>query len=273
MKQKKIQQGLIITLVTVTMLLMSQHSWSWAKFSHRVICDIAWRNLTMQAKQEVRTLVNRSGHKTFANACVWPDKIRRIKRFEFTRAHHYINVSESATTIDLERDCGKQGCVVEAVEEYINVLRGIPSQHYLNSPQQALLFLGHLLGDLHQPLHVAFARDRGGNDTYLNVGGAKVSLHYLWDVSVPEYNRSRNWRKVGKTLANGIDRVDKAKWRAGDVRDWAHESLLMVRAIYRELPQDGTIGSEYFNKHRPWAEKRLQQAGWRLATVINDICR
>jgi len=262
-----------LVLLLITLLLMSPQSWCWGQHSHRVICDIAWRNLTETAKQEIRKVLRHTGHKTFANACVWADKVRTIQRYEFTKPHHYINVRESAATIDLQRDCGKQGCVVEAVQEYINILNGMTSKAYINNPQQALLFLGHLLADLHQPLHVAYASDRGGNNTYLRVGDKEVSLHTLWDVSVAEYKLAKSWRKAGRYLAAKIQPVEHKMWSAGTIIDWANESLAMVNVIYGELPEDRVTTTSYFAKNYPLAEKRIQQAGFRLATVINDIYR
>ena len=264
-------------VIFFVLILTSQQGWCWGAQTHRVICDIAWRNLSAKAKPEVSKLLVKAKQKTFASSCVWADKIKSKSRYKFTKVHHYLNVPESATQIDMSRDCGHKGCVVEAVEAYANVLRGKETADYINDPAKALMFLGHFVGDLHQPLHVSYARDWGGNSIYLRGSFGKVALHYLWDVTIPESGLPNTWRQGGEKLSKRMNSDNVRSWQTGTAREWANESFTIVRQIYKELDSDryadigGVVDSEFLSQYYPVSETRIMQAGVRLAAILNEI--
>ncbi len=91
--------------------------------------------------------------KHFAVACAWPDNVRDQKRYEHTKPWHFVNIPRSATSVSAS-DCPKQGCLLSAITEMQQRLQNKP-----DTDGQALLFLGHFIADLHQPMHVSYFDD------------------------------------------------------------------------------------------------------------------
>ena len=260
-----------VFILVCSAVVSSPQALSWGQHTHRVICDIAWRQLGSEAKRNVRKLLQEVNQKTFANACVWADRVKSNRRYQFTKPHHYINVRRSAKQINPARDCGAEGCVTEAVSEYIKVLSGTASDSYVNNRARALMFLGHFVGDLHQPLHVSFAEDEGGSETYVRYGSKKHSIHYLWDVTIPQSGLAKSWRKSGSSLAAKINDRQLKKWQQGKLVDWGNESLALTHKIYRDLKPNMAVQFRYLKKFYPDAEQRIMMAGVRLANILNDI--
>ncbi|WP_020408202.1 S1/P1 nuclease [Hahella ganghwensis] len=258
-------------IFALTLLMWASQSFAWGEHSHRIICDIAWRNLDTNAKQEVRLLLRKSGHRTFAEACVWPDEIRDQPRYDFALPHHYMNVSRSSTEVEETEACRNEGCVLSAIHAYTNILQGVAVDGYHNNRAKALMFLGHFVGDIHQPLHVAYEDDRGGNKTIVTYGAKEYSLHFVWDVMVPEVGMPKNWRNAGEALSKQLTEQEIATWNASTPEDWANESLAITRQIYEETPALSSVSRDYIRNHHLQAEIRMQQAGIRLANLLNTI--
>ena len=89
--------------------------------------------------------------------------VPRIELFPQLNPLHYVDVPKGETSYDRERDCPQRNCVVEAINWYLNVLKANDSP--LAEKELALDYLVHLVGDLHQPLHVGFLDDMGGTKT------------------------------------------------------------------------------------------------------------
>jgi hypothetical protein len=114
--------------------------------------------------------------------------------------YHFINFPKDANTYDQQRDCKLRNCIIEAIAWYIQVLKSPEAPR--NEKRTALRFVGHLVGDVHQPLHAGFAEDRGGNSVDVRFNGRKETLHSLWDTRLVELEqdtpqRSRRESKLG----------------------------------------------------------------------------
>ena len=125
----------------------------------------------------------------------------------------------------------------------------------------------HLIGDIHQPLHVGGGNDRGGNDVKLMWFRAESNLHRIWDSDMID-----DTRLSYTELAASLDKPEQAQlaaWRNSNVRDWAHESVMLRNEVYGFT---GTrLGYEYSYRKFHIVRQRLLQAGIRLAHVLNEI--
>ena len=140
---------------------------------------------------------------------------------------------------------------------------------------QALKFLVHFVGDIHQPMHAAEGRDRGGNETWVRLGRRwqPVSVHRLWDRHVVDPLVARgDPLRVGRVLAASVAPGDAAVWAEElSPAAWATESHLLARSVYRELQafpaSHGRIllPASYPESQRPRVEAALARAGVRLA--------
>src|SRR5262249_36900874 len=132
--------------------------------------------------------------------------------------------------------------------------------------RMALRFVVHLVGDLHQPLHVGDNHDRGGNDTQVRFFTRGSNMHRTWDTDIIE----RAGRDEGRWL-DDLGTMDtpeaSAKAMSGTVEDWATESLLAARQAYQDpgtgqrIKPGTKLGDAYQDANLPVVRWRLYQAG------------
>jgi nuclease S1 len=139
----------------------------------------------------------------------------------------------------------------------------------------ALRFLVHLVEDLHMPLHVGDNHDRGGNDTQVRFYDRGSNMHRLWDSDM--ITRAGDSEEFWLNDLAALDtNENRAAWAAGQVEDWATESLLAARAAYlipgtdKRLKPGQKLGDDYQAVHLPVARERLCQGGVRLVSILNE---
>ncbi|CCN73269.1 S1/P1 nuclease [Vibrio nigripulchritudo] len=253
-------------------LLTSSASFAFGKYGHQVVCDVAWRAMSAKSQDQVAALLKDTRYPTFAEACVWADEVKSNPEFDRAKPHHYINVKKGAQNVELTQRCDDKGCVVSAIGEYKNILAGKPSGNplYFNDKTKALMFLGHFVGDIHQPLHVSYAEDLGGNKVNITHDGKSSNLHRFFDSKLIDES-DMTWLEYGEDLYNDLVAIDTQAWESFNTLDWANESYQITRQIYQELPEDGVISAEFEDKYQPILKNRIQQAGYRLAIVLDGI--
>ena len=264
-------------LLALFTLIFSNVSHSWAALGHQVVCDIAWQESTSSVRQQLAASAKRMGYDTFASACVWADHVRAKKQYDWLKPLHYMNAPRRAKTVDIERDCGTGGfsffkakkaeptCILNA----INYFSKRVTQKALGQQQQdeALLMLGHLVGDIHQPLHVGYKDDRGGTRTDSSFKGKRSSLHYFWDKTVLQCGKFTHWRKLSKQLGES----NRQKLGSSEPKEWANQSLALTHQLYSANYKLITPAS--CQQYQKQAFKQLQLAGIRLADQLAGILR
>jgi S1/P1 Nuclease len=217
---------------------------------------------------------------TFQAGCIWADESRR-DTFKGTYEYHYINVPQGSTTLDLTRDCAALDCAVVGIQRFARYVALTPSPSSSREKERRVLglrFLGHFVGDLHQPLHVGFAGNLGGNliDVQWDTGPTNVprKLHMVWDSSILQ-RAGVTSQADGTALNAEITPAELTAWQNFDIASWAEESFaLALSHAYRQpngdAVADGSVlGDDYFNAARPVVIERLKRAGVRLAHLIN----
>jgi hypothetical protein len=248
----------------------------------------------------VEALLKQPGdERTLATAGTWADEMRRNPAYDWAKPLHYVNVPLDAERVDLQRDCpAKEAaapanadgnpaisqkedasadgeCVLGAIERFTAVLRddsATPAQK-----SEALKFVIHFIEDLHQPLHVSYAKDRGGNMISLSfMGKPGANLHRVWDTDLIEQRlkdrQIQDWMAWAVELRDRVTPELAIGW--GETAEpllWADESFAITRQLYKNLPQDGNVDAAYVNRWMPTVEERLQMAGVRLAQHLNAI--
>ncbi|HYD49433.1 MAG TPA: S1/P1 nuclease, partial [Terriglobales bacterium] len=144
---------------------------AWGGEAHRIICEIAWQRLTPELRTWITEL--RSADKqplgTFAESCVWADQVRDTSHRE-TYSYHFINIPPGSSGADLQRDCpSDKRCAPWAVHYYSSILQS--KRQPRPARAEALKFVAHFVGDLHQPMHTGRAEDRGGNKILIDFFG------------------------------------------------------------------------------------------------------
>ena len=232
---------------------------------HEIVAEIAARELSPRARAEVERLL---GERPAANAmrewASWPDGLREWPGYGGSGPLHYVNFPDGDCRYVPQRDCRNGRCVVGALERFVGEL-GAPGDDRLRA--DALRWVIHLVGDVHMPLHAGWGRDRGGNDVQLQFEGRGWNLHALWDSGLLRTRRLRSVPYAEALLAEPRP-VSRIAWQGGAVRAWAEESCRIVRdaGLY---PANPRIGAEYIARHRPIVERRLVEAGLRLAALLD----
>lgn len=246
---------------------------AWGAEGHRIVCTIAqdhlddagraFLNRIMAESPELDGEVNSKWATSFAEACVWADDVK-FDGYRGSYEQHFVNVPKGAKTLQVSRDCPALNCLLTAIQSNLTYLGAEPSGRRERARRVAALrFLGHFVGDLHQPLHVSHAEDWGGNRIRVKFFGEDSNLHRIWDVDAP--------RRMGLSHRNTPGPRDVAM---SGVLTWANESLVLARnSAYRvgnrEIASGDVVGKPYQRQIEPIIEQRLVEAGVRLAWLIN----
>lgn len=264
-------KAVIGLLALSTSALLPSGAWAWGGEGHRIIALIAADRLTPVARAEVSDLLGGDARASMEEVSTWADEIRRDR--PETAPWHYVNIEISTSGYDAARDCPAGACVVAQVQKDERIL----ADHRLAKPvrAEALRFLIHFVGDLHQPLHCADNHDRGGNEVQVLVGADETNLHAVWDTNVVAA-LGQNPDQVASSLAAQIAPGDETAWRRGSPADWANETFgIAKRVIYSALPGEGgttapiILPRDYAARERPVTAVQLERAGVRLAVMLN----
>lgn len=233
---------------------------AWGPTGHRVIGEIAENHLSQKAKKEVEALL---GHHSLAEVSTWMDEIRSDDRYDYTHSWHYTTIPDGKTYETRDND---QGQLVERIEMMISTLESEDSSK--EAKIESLKFLVHLVGDLHQPLHVGNGEDRGGNDLKVRFFYENSNLHRVWDSGMI------NHKLYSYTeLAAIIDHTSEAQvssWLDGSAANWADECMQYRDQIYATGDPE-RMGYEYVYMNWSLVENQLLKAGIRLAGILNTI--
>jgi hypothetical protein len=236
---------------------------AWWDLGHRIVARLADTRLTPRARAAVHQILE---GQSLADASVWADNIKNYRHD--ADALHYINIPLGDTVYVPQQHCPSGRCIIVAIETDRRLVAdpGTPPA----ARAEALRFLIHFMGDLHQPLHVGDDHDRGGNDREVTLLGHATNLHKLWDGEMIDslgLTQESYFSYLRKRMAS----IDTKAMERGTVADWAMEGhRIAVRDVYGKLPSDGRIGLDYMRASRPIIDRQLIAAGVRLAAVLNQ---
>lgn len=266
---------------------ITTHAHAWGDTGHEVVCEIAFQELQRDIRREVGRLIHSDpDYPTFSAACNWADEPRKRE------IEHYINVTRSHRAITVDECPLASRCLFPAINNDTDTLSGRLSDD--DEKLAALKFLGHWVGDIHQPFHVSFQDDRGANSIRV-VGLCEGNLHGTWDGCIVGRELGDNSRAIADRLRKEITATDRTAWMHDSPVEWANESyqLTQTAAIGYCHPREGacwyepdnmilsgdekprtmTVDQAYIDAHLPTIELRLKQAGVRLGALLNRALR
>ncbi len=250
---------------------------SWSAKGHAIIADIASARLTPATKKNVKLLL---GNDTLSSVASWADDVRKDR--DATYGWHFVDIPKEAGGFSDTRDCFRpdekhptsqtdhQNCVVDRIEMFEKVL--VDENALRTDRVEALKFLVHFVGDVHQPLH-AIDEARGGNDIKVTAFGSAdcgkypCNLHGVWDYSLVEHTGYPQDQYV-RHLQDLIRTNHLEEKAVGRAEDWANESFQDARKI---IADHGTsVDDAYYQTNIGLVDERLALAGVRLAALLND---
>jgi hypothetical protein len=248
-------------------LLAAAPARAWNGRGHRLVARIAEARLSPRSRAAARALLA-GAH--LSEVAMWADD--EAQRRPETAPWHYVNIGADDGGYDPARHCTGGNCVVARIEHFRRVLGDVRAGPAARS--EALLFLVHLVGDVHQPLHAGRPEDRGGTRIVVASAG-DLSLHRVYDALPDRCTSPPRERGAARALSAAIPRRTARLWAEATPADWATESHLLATHVYEDLRQAGTDGRVVLAPEG--AERRcamtcgqLAKAGVRLAAVIEE---
>jgi hypothetical protein len=293
---KDIRSGICILAILAQSSLAC---FGWGPGGHMMVAKIAHDRLNPKAKAEADRLaaikinpVNVTAESLdFIEASHWPDDVRTLFGFTNTAEFHFVDFPFSQDGTELPEDLPKEQNVLRALTSYVNTLKTSADD---NEKAQALRFIIHLVGDVHQPLHCSsrvtskFTEgDRGGNEVHITETDAEgqkhaKSLHSFWDGGLDTFPATGHLappavadiEKAADALVKKFPDTDP-NWNKGtafDFNTWAQESFTLAKQqVYTDLVPRKAIPQSYMDRCTPIAERRVVWAGYRLAKLLNTI--
>lgn len=282
------------SLLLISLSLIAFNSMALGQLGHQVVCQLGFEQLPISQQEQINQLLKsmpKSHQKrlnkytnspqndviTFAKSCVWADAIKKHDDYKQFEKWHYLNVSRH--TQKITTNACQQNCIAQAVIIHQQQLATA------NNPWrklQALMFLGHWLGDIHQPLHISYASDWGGNKIKISAKSNVrcKTLHWYWDDCVlSRQNRSfTQW----VTLLTNVKKQKVSVWNPEDVWHWADESYQVVTSEdFKYCIKDNgkcrsprgnkiTLPEGYQAQFAPIINQRMVLAGKRLSDVLQQ---
>jgi hypothetical protein len=207
----------------------------------------------------------------FADSCTWPDTAR-YDDYKGTYENHFINIPREAAGIDFARDCAAMDCIAVGIQKnLVYLMRAASGSREKARLAAALRFLGHFVGDLHQPLHVSHAEDWGGNKIKVKWYGEDSNLHAVWDTGIMNHSDLRYPDGLSGLSTNS------ASVGSSNVLEWMRESFKLARShAYPNVSgypvRDGDeLGDAYYKRSAPIVVRQLVKAATRLAYLLEGV--
>lgn len=234
----------------------------WGKTGHRVVGEVAEQHLKPQVRKEVLRLLQMSN---LAEVSTFSDEIKSDDRYWKYDVWHYVNLPFDATYESYPKN--PKGDIIVAIDTCLAVLRD--KQASDEDKSFHLKFLIHLVGDLHQPMHIGRAEDKGGNDIQARWFSRGTNLHRIWDSDmIEEYGMS--YTELAGSLPV-LSKEQKAEIMTGTHRDWMEETHKLTPMAYASVEIGEKLGYRYMYDHFQTVEVQLQKAGLRLAYLLNSV--
>lgn len=254
--------------IVLAVACVASPAYAWGIEGHQAVARLAEQHLVPSAKAVVSQLLGQ----TMASIAVWADEVRDTTH-PHTYNWHFVNIPSTAERYDPSRDCQptpRGDCIIAALERLEQDLgnTSLPAAQR----REALMFIIHFVGDLHQPLHaISTNQDLGGNRRYLQEIGGATNLHAAWDSGI-----IRASGQTADDLVNNLNRatlgVDQSADAVGTYTEWAMASFTIAKTIvYPQVDGDDRITGAEREFAMSVIEDQIRLAGIRLAGVLNRV--
>lgn len=268
----------------VLLFSITPQAFAWGQSGHRAIGEIAEKNMRPESVKKAEALLD---GEDLAFVAGWADDIKSNRHFNYADKWHYTTWEDADGQFHSGKENGGTGLLMSQIDRQLAVLRDTKASKAEKA--MALRFTVHLVGDLHQPLHVGGGGDQGGNFCKVTWHGRNTNLHRVWDSDMID-STDLSFTELARFASTGRSAEQNKTWRTGTVRDWAEESKRIRSDIYpaevqrplapvskltycqkdvavEAMPK---LGYEYSYRFLPVVYERVYQAGLRLAKLLDE---
>ncbi|WP_405325825.1 S1/P1 nuclease [Leeuwenhoekiella sp. LLG6367-2.1] len=234
----------------------------WGRTGHRATAAVAERYLTSKTKKEIKKLL---GSDNLVTVSTYADDIKSYEEYRKYSSWHYVNIAPGLTYFEDIKN--PEGDLIQGINKCKVVLL---SEDASNEDKTFYLkLLIHFIGDLHQPLHLGNAADKGGNDFQVRWFNDGTNLHSLWDSKmIDSYGMSYS------ELASNFGSVTKAEQKnltQGTLIDWVNEGQDLAKEVYASAEIGEKLSYRYQADNFKTVQEQIKKGGVRLAAVLNEL--
>jgi hypothetical protein len=280
MPNRKSPSRFALAAAALAVALVPSPSFAWGKTGHRVVAALAEPQLSGLARAQIEQILGPG--ENIVDAANWPDEMRSAPSPFWQKTStpwHYVTLNGI-----IYDHAPPEGDALKALDQFRATL--LDPNASRDEKQLALRFIVHLVGDLHQPLHVGKCCDRGGNEVKVSWFGKPTNLHAVWDSQLVD-EEQLSYSELADKLRRHTSDADVVKWWDINPRDWISQSGEIRDSLYPKTPPPARaakpkkgqkaapalpeLSYSYVFKFTPVMERQLSQAGVRLAAYLNAI--
>jgi len=257
-------KAILAMMAALCCLSLPLQAQAWGQRGHGAIGVLAVEQLQPGTREALNQILGNTDFDTVVGACIWPDIWRGLGDGIDTATWHYVNIDPDEIAYSRRRDCPEKQCVTEV----INIQAGILADLEQSPEDRRLAFknLCHFTADLHQPLHVGYADDQGGNLITIRYRGDSMNLHRYWDSGLIDSQVD----SLDELLSILRDRPNQAPvgWQPGDTYAWTNESFALTRNF--AYPPVRTVDEGFEERSWQVTLQQLDAGSGRLAAILES---
>ncbi|WP_372769265.1 S1/P1 nuclease [Lutibacter sp.] len=252
----------VLIIFLVTFLTGNANNPDWGQTGHRTVGKIAENYLEAKTKREISKILD---GQSLALVSTFGDDIKSDKRYNNFYTWHYVNMPFSVKYEDSEKN--PNGDLVSGIEKCKAII--LDKNASKDDKAFYLKLLVHFMGDLHQPMHVGRAEDKGGNTIQVQWFNDGTNLHSVWDSKMID-----GFQMTYTEMAANADKISKEQVKylqQGTTADWANETQTFAIKAYASTEVGEKLSYNYMYENFGLVRSQLQKGGIRLAKVLNDL--
>ncbi len=268
-------------IACIMSLLSVQSVWAWGLVGHHTSAQVALDILTQQKSPALKQIQDILKRDDFVTSSTWADEIRgsTTEDWKSTIWYHFEKMNDGDKYLvylkNQDPEIKARGGVVTALLASETILKDKKSN--AANKNQALKFMIHFIGDLHQPLHTGRAEDNGGNKVDVKWQGFDLSLHQVWDSQIIDFGHKSLFAQGSKSdqiksyadfLEAKFKRMALPDENKLKYDDWVSESLVSRPDAYKYKDEGA---NKYTARFIDLVDQRVYLAGVRIAYTMNRL--
>ena len=254
-----------ITIV-IALTFFINYGFAWGVLGHRIVGEIAYTYLTPKAKKNIALLL---GNESIAMSSNWADFIKSDPQYNYLYNWHFLNVPPSLKEAEFMKYISND-TAVNAYTKIMFLEKELDNKVTDKATKAMYLkLLIHIVGDIHQPLHLGHVDDKGGNTIKVTWFNEPSNIHQVWDeklinfqqLSYTEYVRVINFSKASERDA----------WQKQPLSEWLYESYQLADLVYKDIQMDEKLSYTYNFRYITILNQQLLKGGVRLAGILNEV--
>ncbi|MDB5221468.1 MAG: Nuclease [Chitinophagaceae bacterium] len=239
---------------------------AWGVLGHRIVGQIAESYLTPNAKKEITKIL---GTETVAMAANWADFIKSDTTMAYLSPWHYADIKGGLSHADVLSYL-KNDTATDAYTKLNFLIKELKNKNLsLDKKRMYLRLVIHIVGDIHQPLHVGHPEDEGGNKIRVTWFGTTTNLHSVWDSRLIDFQQLSYTEYT--SAVNHTTKAQQLAWQKQPLKEWIYQTYQVAQNVYADIKPDDKLSYVYNYKYIDILNRQLLIGGIHLAALLNEI--